>query len=129
MATNGAYVGRDIAVFYSLSQDNTTVPSDYVPLGYVRNKEFGPEWETVDTTADSSPGQSRERLVTYKSEDVSLAGISRQDEVQNQERLLQYVETPTNGQPCGWVRTYCPDHISRQLAAHQRHPCYFHLLP
>lgn len=106
--TTGAFTGRDVIAYFSLSQDNTVVPNDYVRLGSVRNKEWGPEWDTADVTADDSPELQRENLVTFQSNNISLSGISRTEEIKNQDELEDYINDPINNQPCGWIRLVRP---------------------
>ena len=104
MAGSGAYVGREVAVEYSLNQSTTVIPSDFVVLGAMRAKSFGNEWDTIDVTADNSPGNTRQNLATYKTFNPSGSGISHGDDALNQDALELYVNAPTNGQPCGWIR-------------------------
>jgi predicted secreted protein len=108
MATGGAFVGRDVIVSFSLNQSTTVVPSDFKRLGAVRGKEFGPEWDTVDVTADDSPNQLKENLVTFKTFNISLDGIAREEEIKNQDELEDYIIAPVNDQPCGWLRIVRP---------------------
>jgi predicted secreted protein len=108
MSTGGAFVGRDIVVSFSLNQSTTVVPNDFKRLGAVRGKEFGPEWDTIDVTADDSPQNLRENLATFVKFDVSLDGISREEEIKNQDEIEDYVISPTNDQPCGWLRIVRP---------------------
>lgn len=103
-----AFVGRGVAVYVSYSQDPTVVPNDYVRIGAVRNKEFGPEWDTVDATADDSPNQTRENLVTFKTFNPSLSGIARTEEDRHHDAIEDYVTNPTNDQPYAWIRVERP---------------------
>lgn len=105
---SGAYAGRSVTVAYSLSQDNTTVPNDFVLLGAVRNHEWGPEWDTIDATAADSPNLQRETLTSYQSFNVSLNGVSRTEEIKAQDDLEDYITIPANDQPCGWVQITRP---------------------
>lgn len=108
MSSTGAFTGRDVIVYFSKDQDNTVVPNDFKRIGAVRNKEFGPEWDTIDVTADDSPNLQRENLVSYQSFNVSLSGVSRTEELKNQDELEDYVTDPVNDQPCGWIRVVRP---------------------
>ena len=125
MSSSGANVGRDAIVFFSLNQDNTVVPNDYKRLGAIRNKEFGPEWETVDATADDSPNNTRETLVTFKTMNVSLNGVTRQEELKNQDELEDYVISPANNQPCGWIRIQRPSDVSGETVKQYDIPVLF----
>ena len=108
MSSDGAFVGRDVIVYYSTNQDNDVVPNDFVRLGAVRTKDFGPEWDTVDATADDSPNNLRENLVTFKTFNISLGGVTRTEEQKNLDVLEDYVISPANNQPCGWIRVVRP---------------------
>lgn len=108
MSSSGAYTGASVVVSFSLNQDNTVVPNDYKRIGAVRSKDFGPEWETVDATADDSASQTRENLVTFKSFNPTFSGVSRQEESKNLDELEDYVIAPANDQPCGWIRIERP---------------------
>ena len=105
---NEKFVGRSITAFYSLSQDRDNVPNDFVRLGSLRDKSFGPEWETVDSTADTSAGDVREYLVTYKNFNPSLSGVVSNDDADNQKALEIHINNPPNSQPCGWLRLVRP---------------------
>ncbi len=111
MSGSGAYVGRDILVRYSLDSSTTVIPTDFVRLGAVRNKEFGSEWDTVDTTADDSPNFTKENLATFQAFNTSLSGVSRGEEIRNQDALEDHVAVPpaeSNNQPCGWIQIVRP---------------------
>lgn len=105
---NEKLVGRDIAIYYSTNQDSSAVPSDFVRLGSIRDRSFGPEWDTVDATADTTEGDVREYLVTYKNFNPSLSGVVSNRDTDNQKALELYVNNPTNSQPCGWLRIVRP---------------------
>lgn len=102
------FVGRDIAIYYSTNQDGSAVPTDFVRLGSVRDRSFGPEWDTVDATADTSVGDVREFLVTYKQFNPSFSGVVSNKDADNQKALELYINNPANSQPCGWVRIVRP---------------------
>lgn len=105
---NSKNVGRSVVVNYSLSQDRNNVPNDFVRLGAIRDKSWGPEWETVDSTADTSAGDIREFLVTYKTFNPSFSGVVSNDDTDNQKALELYINNPTGGQPCGWLQIIRP---------------------
>jgi len=52
MAIDGGYTGQEVAFEISYNQSKTVVPTDFVRVGAVRNKECGVEWEDVDATAE-----------------------------------------------------------------------------
>jgi hypothetical protein len=103
-----AQIGRDYAVSYSFDTDRITPPSDFVRLGSLRNKSFGPEWETVDATTDTSRDQTRENLVTFKAFNPELSGLVDTDATYNHDTLEDYVISPDDGQPRGWIRIERP---------------------
>lgn len=103
---NKGSVGRDYIVSVSLTAE-TTEPASFTTLGAVRGLEYGPEWETADTTArGTASGNSRTALVTYKDNSISLDGlVIINDDFMQQVR--EHVENPPasmNGQPYAWVR-------------------------
>lgn len=109
---NKAAVGRDVAILIAL--ENTPEPpqdENFKELGAVRGLDYGPEWETVDTTArGTSSGFSRTSLVTYKNNSVSVDGLRLLDD-ETQDALNDHVEFPPasmNHQPQGWVRIVEP---------------------
>ena len=102
------YLGRDIIVSYSI-EDSATVPLTFSRLGMVRDKEFGPEWEPVDSTADTSAGASRTYLTTFKTFNPTFSGVSSTDEtVNNQEVLEMHINNPVGGKPTGWLKIERP---------------------
>lgn len=104
MAIDGGYTGQEVAFEISYDQSKTVVPTDFVRVGAVRNKEFGVEWEDVDATADDSDGGFREYLATFKSFPVTLSGVSRVEESKNQKDMETFVLNPPNNTPRGWAK-------------------------
>lgn len=102
------FIGRDCAIYYSLDTDRETAPDDYTRLGSMRNKSFGPEWETVDATTDTSREQTRENLVTFKSFNPSLSGLVDDSAIYDHDALEDYATSPESGQPRGWIRVERP---------------------
>lgn len=109
---NQAAVGRDVAVLVALSND-TTPPADgeFTELGAVRGLEYGPEFDTVDTTArGTSSGFSRTSLVTYKNNNLSIDGLVIINDA-FQEEVEDHIDNPPaamNYQPYAWVRIVEP---------------------
>lgn len=107
---NTASVGRDVAVLFSTTASSTP-PNDYVELAARRGLEYGPEWDTADTTAaGTSSGFSRTALVTYKNNNLSIDGLVLIDNTA-QDDLQDHIEFPpaeTNEQPNGWVKLVEP---------------------
>lgn len=105
-----AFVGRDVTVFASLSNE-TSPPADvsYTALAATRGLEYGPEWDTADTTARGS-GTTRTGLVTFKNNNISLDGLVLLDNA-FQLDVSDHIETPPsamNGQPYAWLRLIEP---------------------
>jgi len=110
-----AYVGRDVLVEYAIAQE-TASPSSlvYSTLGMMRDKDLSIKWDTVDTTGDKSPNQTRQSLVTFKSVEFSGAGVSYDDAVHNQLAFEQHVVSPpssTANQPKVWLRITYPNKV------------------
>src|SRR5690606_40749949 len=90
---NQASVGRDVAVLFSTTA-STTPPVDYVELAARRGLEYGPEWDTVDTTAaGTASGFSRTALVTYKNNNLSIDGLVLLNNAA-QDALQDHIEFP-----------------------------------
>ena len=113
MSGSGAFVGRSVLLYWSDDPSTTVVPddADFMRLGGIRGKEYGPEWETADATSDTSPDFTRENLVTFKNNNISLNGVIRQESSSNQLELQDFIDSPpdaNNNQPCGWLRIVEP---------------------
>lgn len=109
---NKAFVGRDVAVQIALVAE-TTEPEEaaFDDVGAVRGLEYGPEWDTVDTTArGTSAGFSRSNLVTYKSNNLSIDGLRLLDG-QIQDDIEDHIDNPPeamNYQPYAWIKLIIP---------------------
>lgn len=104
------HVGTDVTVEFNISCGNidpTTL--DYAPIGSLRGKEFNSSADTVDTTSDSSAGQVRSTLITYKTGEISLDGISALDDGTTQNQTALYMHYWNEKQPTCWLRITYPD--------------------
>lgn len=104
------HVGADVTIEYNISCGNidpTTL--DYAPIGSLRGKEFNSEADTVDTTSDSSAGQVRSTLITYKSGELSIDGVSTLDDGTTQNQTALYMHFWNERQPTAWFRITYPD--------------------
>ena len=104
------HVGTDVTVEFNISCGNidpTTL--DYAPIGSLRGKEFNSSADTVDTTSDSSAGQVRSTLITYKTGEISLDGISALDDGTTQNQTALYMHYWNEKQPTCWLRLTYPD--------------------
>ncbi|HGN1708005.1 immunoglobulin domain-containing protein [Providencia manganoxydans] len=112
---SGAFTGRDVVVYYAIAcPENKPSPSDYKRLGMMRGKSTSSEWETVDATADQSPQNTQESLVTYKNVTFSGDGVSRKEAIYGQRELKrhQYNPVETSGQPYVWFKIVSPIDIT-----------------
>lgn len=123
MAIDGGYTGQEVAFEISYSQSKTVVPTDFVRVAAVRNKEFGVGWEDVDATADTSDGLFREYLATFKSFPVTLSGVSRVEETANQKEMESFVINPPNNTPRGWAKFTRP--VADGTLRTYTFPCFF----
>lgn len=87
---------------------------DYIPIGGFTSKEQTVEWDTLDSTDDSSTGNIKDTAVSYLN--YSLSGdlnARAADEVGrfNQILLVKHViqGTATGGKPYAWIRLTGPD--------------------
>lgn len=109
----GAFTGRDTIVEYAIAAEDAN-PAGLVfkRLGMMRGKSMKSSWDTVDTTADQSPGQTKTNLVTYKNVEFTGDGVSYTDEIYNQKEFKAHVISPgstTGNQPKVWLRMTDPD--------------------
>lgn len=109
----GAFVGRDVAIEFAIALESAD-PAGLVfkPLGMMRGKTMKTSWDTVDTTADKSPGFTKTNLVTFKSVEFSGDGVSYDDDVFNQKDFKAHAISPgvaTEGQPKVWLRMMDPN--------------------
>ncbi|UST52957.1 phage tail protein [Comamonadaceae bacterium OTU4NAUVB1] len=109
----GAAVGRDTKIEFAIGVEGTTpIAADWKVLGMMRGKSMKTSWETVDTTADKSPGFTKTNLVTFKSVEFSGDGVSYDDTVYNQKIFKAQAISPgvaTNNQPKAWLRLTDPN--------------------
>lgn len=108
-----AFVGRDVTVEFAIQPEGTTpATGDWKSLGMMRGKSMKTSWETVDTTADKSPGYTKTNLVTFKSVEFSGDGVSYDDTIYNQKAFKAQVISPgvsTGNQPKVWLRLSDPN--------------------
>lgn len=111
MALNCAsekFVGKSVLAEFALAcGDVDPLTLTWLPLGAVRNKSKTMSADTVDATADDSIGSIRDTLITYKTFEVSIDGVTRRDgAVSNQQLLATHFET--DPQPYVWIRLTGP---------------------
>lgn len=107
------FVGRNVAVEYSIADETAAVGAlVWSRLGAMRGKTLEGTWDTVDATADTSAGNSKETLATYFGMSFSGDGVSYGETVAGQKALLAHFIAPptsTQSQPKVWFRLTEPD--------------------
>lgn len=112
MALNCAsskFVGKSVLAEFALAcGDVDQMTLTWLPLGAARNKSITMSADTVDATADDSVGSFRDTLVTYKTFEVSIDGVTKRDDgtTSNQQLLAEHFVT--DPQPYVWIRLTGP---------------------
>lgn len=112
MALNCAsdkFVGKSVLAEFALAcGDVDPLTLTWLPLGAARNKSKTMSADTVDATADDSVGSFRDTLVTYKTFELSIDGVTKRDDgtTSNQQLLSNHFET--DPQPYVWIRLTGP---------------------
>lgn len=107
------FVGKNVAVEFSIA-DETATPGSLVRtrLGAMRGKSLEGTWDTVDVTADTSAGNSKEMLATFFGMTFSGDGVSYGETISGQKALLSHFMNPGSGtqnQPKLWLWLTEPD--------------------
>lgn len=98
-----ADVGRSYALYFALGAETLNPGSlTFKQLGMCQGKEWATEFETVDATGDTSPGLTKQNLVTFRNVSMSFDGIAMGPSEANQKELADAVETGSD--PRGWLR-------------------------
>lgn len=107
------FVGKNVAVEFSIADETATVGSlTWTRLGAMRGKSLECTWDTVDATADTSAGNSKEMLATFFGMTFSGDGLSYGETISGQKTLLSHFMNPGSGtqyQPKAWFRLTEPD--------------------
>jgi predicted secreted protein len=112
MALNCAsdkFVGKSVLAEFALAcGDVDPLTLTWLPLGAARNKSKTMSADTVDATADDSVGSFRDTLITYKTFELSIDGVTKRDDgtTSNQQLLSNHFET--DPQPYVWMRLTGP---------------------
>ena len=87
-----AFIGKLVPVYVALqsTKPSTAAATQYLRWGAVRDGEFGPELDEVDSTADTSDGVFREYLSTFATHDVSLSGVASTKLADNIDKIEKY---------------------------------------
>ncbi len=107
------FIGKNVAVEYAIA-DETATPGSLTRtrLGAMRGKSLEGTWDTVDVTADTSAGNSKEALATFFGMSFSGDGVSHGEAVTGQKALLAHFMSPASGtqyQPKAWFWLTEPD--------------------
>lgn len=112
MALNCAsdkFVGKSVLAEFALAcgdVDPNTLT--WLPLGAARNKSLTMSADTVDATADDSVGGFRDTLITYKTFEVSIDGVTKRDDGTTSNQQLLFNHFVTDPQPYAWIRLTGP---------------------
>ena len=112
MALNCAsdkFVGKSVLAEFALAcgdVDPNTLT--FLPLGAARNKSLTMSADTVDATADDSVGSFRDTLITYKTFEVSIDGVTKRDDGTTTNQQLLFDHFVTDPQPYVWIRLTGP---------------------
>lgn len=108
MAADGT-LGKNIQAYVHLGASED-VPTTFIRWGACRDKEFGPELDTVDATHDTSGGTYRNSLTTFASHDVPLSGVLSLAESNNLDMIEKYLLDCISAgtQPEIWIRLMRP---------------------
>ena len=87
-----AFIGKLVPVYVALQATKPTsqAATQYLRWGAVRDREFGPELDEVDSTADTSDGVFRQYLSTFATHDVSLSGVTSTKAADNLDEIESY---------------------------------------
>jgi uncharacterized protein YjdB len=103
------FVGKSVLAEFALAcgdVDPNTLT--WLPLGAARNKSLTMSADTVDATADDSVGGFRDTLITYKTFEVSIDGVTKRDDGTTSNQQLLFNHFVTDPQPYVWIRLTGP---------------------
>ena len=104
------FLGKSIVVDVHLGGSATAPTTGWVRWGACRDKEIGPELDTVDSTHDTSQGNYRSYLTTFATHDIALSGVTSTDAANNLDDIEKYVLDAISAgtQPEVWIRMVRP---------------------
>lgn len=112
MALNCAsskFVGKSVLAEFALAcGDVDPMTLTWLPLGAARNKSLTMSADTIDATADDSVGGFRDTLITYKTFEVSIDGVTKRDDGTTANQQLLFDHFVTDPQPYLWLRLTGP---------------------
>lgn len=107
------HIGKTVAVQYWLADETASVASAvWTTLGAMRGKSLPGTWDTVDSTADTSAGNSKEMLATFFGMEFSGDGVVYGEAISGQKALRSHFMNPPSGtqyQPKAWFKLTEPD--------------------
>jgi len=103
------FVGKSVLAEFALAcGDVDPMTLTWLPLGAARNKSLTMSADTVDATADDSAGGFRDTLITYKTFEVSIDGVTKRDDGTTSNQQLLFNHFVTDPQPYVWIRLTGP---------------------
>ena len=112
MALNCAsdkFVGKSVLAEFALAcGDVDPMTLTWLPLGAARNKSITMSADTVDATADDSAGGFRDTLITYKTFEAAIDGVTKRDDGTTSNQQLLFNHFVTDPQPYVWIRLTGP---------------------
>lgn len=112
MALNCAsskFVGKSVLAEFALAcGDVDPLTLTWLPLGAARNKSLTMSADTVDATADDSVGSFRDTLITYKTFETSIDGVTKRDDGTTSNQQILFNHFVTDPQPYVWIRLTGP---------------------
>jgi Bacterial surface proteins containing Ig-like domains len=103
------FVGKSVLAEFALAcGDVDPMTLTWLPLGAARNKSLTMSADTVDATADDSVGGFRDTLITYKTFEVSIDGVTKRDDGTTSNQQLLFNHFVTDPQPYVWIRLTGP---------------------
>lgn len=112
MALNCAsdkFVGKSVLAEFALAcGDVDPLTLTFLPLGAARNKSLTMSADTVDATADDSVGSFRDTLITYKTFETAVDGVTKRDDGTTSNQQLLFNHFVTDPQPYVWIRLTGP---------------------
>tara|TARA_R110002012_G_scaffold276631_1_gene463624 strand:- start:3951 stop:4427 length:477 start_codon:yes stop_codon:yes gene_type:complete len=111
---SGAKTGAEVAIRFAIgcpADDPTSLT--FKELGMCRSKSFDTSIDTIDVTADKSSSSRRLFIPSFKTDTISVDGVSYQDVIYNQKELRNHIKFgdplgPTAGKPFLWVEITHP---------------------
>lgn len=108
----GAHIGKAVLVEFAVAPE-TADPGTltWLTLGMMRGKSMKTNWDTADTTADSSPDATKTSIATFKMHEFSGDGVAYDEDTHHQEVMESLVAAPgagTNYRPGAWFRITYP---------------------